>query len=180
MNQGNNHGLGNEDDFVPNKVIATYHGSVLSLNQRENIPFYERNTFLRIAVGILKEMTDFRLLCENVGFLLITLSNFFIFTGYFTPFLYLTDLAHQFGTPKSQASFLISIIGIVNIPARMLYGFVADRRFVSAINLNTFAVVLGTVPLFIFTLLVKTYWSQVVFAIVFAIGIGKYFNEFIF
>lgn len=153
------------------KVVEGYVGSMTSLNQETK--FYERYSCLRITVGILKEMSDFSLLRENLGFLLITLSNFFIFFGYFTPFLYITNIAIDNGIPKELASYLISIIGIVNIPARMAYGFIADRRFILPINLNTFSVVVGTVPLFFYFKLQLAFWSQVVFAIAFAIGIGK-------
>jgi len=64
---------------------------------------------MRITVGILKEMTDFKLLCENWQFLLITLSNFFIFSGYFCPFMFITKIADTNGIENS--SYLISIIG---------------------------------------------------------------------
>ena len=93
-----------------NKIIQAYTGSVMSLNEID-LPIYKRNTFLIIVIGILKEMTDFRLLFQNVGFLLITISNFFLFTGYFTPFLYITKIAESHGVSNAKASFLISIIG---------------------------------------------------------------------
>lgn len=177
--QTNEHG-GNEGhhahhhhhDEGPSKVaLETYHGSVYSLNE-VTPKFYERYSCLRITVGILKEMSDFSLLRHNLGFLLITLSNFFIFFGYFTPFLYITKIAEENGVSKESASFLISIIGIVNIPARMAYGFVADRRIILPINLNTFSVIVGTVPLFLYFKLHLAYWSHVVFAVAFAIGIA--------
>jgi len=159
-------------DEGPSRVaLETYHGSVYSLNE-VTPKFYERYSCLRITVDILKEMSDFSLLRQNLGFLLITLSNFFIFFGYFTPFLYITKIAEDNGVPKGEASFLISIIGIVNIPARMAYGFIADRRIILPINLNTFSVIIGTVPLFLYFKLSEAYWSQVIFAVAFATGIA--------
>lgn len=153
------------------RVVEGFVGSMCSLNEKTK--FYERYACLRITVGILKEMSDFSLLRENLGFLLITLSNFFIFFGYFTPFLYITKIAEENGIPKESASLLISIIGIVNIPARMLYGFIADRRIILPINLNTFSVIVGTLPLFFYFKLQAAFWSQIFFAVAFAIGIGK-------
>lgn len=162
-----------EEEAIANKAIEGYTGSVLSLNEVKS-KFYERNSCMRISVSILKEMSDFSLLKQNIGFLLITLSNFFIFFGYFTPFLYITKMAEENGIPPSQASFLISIIGIVNIPARMAYGFVADKRFILPINLNTFAVLIGTLPLYFYFYLQYAFWSQAVFAVLLAMGIGLY------
>lgn len=161
------------------KTVQTFVGSVCSINNSEkDEPFYMRNGCLRISIGIIKEMTDFKLLCQNTGFLLITLSNFFLFTGYFTPFLYIVKIAEDMDYTTSQATFLLSIIGIVNIPFRMLFGFIADRRFVSAINLNTFSILIATVPLFFYEVLVQAYWSYVLFTVLFAIGMGNsiFFN----
>ena len=169
--QGETSKVQTHQEFGSGRAIQTFSGSVYSLNDIDP-PFYQRNAFLRIAIGILKEMTDFKLLFQNMGFLLITLSNFFIFTGYFTPFLYITKIAEEKGTTKELATWLISVIGIVNIPARMIYGFVADKRFISPINLNTLAVACSTLPLFFYPLLAKHYGSHMLFSVIFAIGIA--------
>jgi predicted MFS family arabinose efflux permease len=117
-------------------------------------------------------MFDFKLLFQNTGFFLITLSNFFIFIGYFTPFLYVNKLAIDAGHKPSASAFLISIIGIVNIPFRMLFGLVADRKIISAVNLNTMCVLISFLSLAFFEVLLKAYWSCVLFSTLFAIGIG--------
>jgi hypothetical protein len=98
------------------RALQTFSGSMVSINAPlgyvdKKAPIYERNKFLRITIGILKEMTDFKLLVQNAGFFCITISNFFLFTGYFTPFLYITKIAQKNGIQKAKASFLISIIG---------------------------------------------------------------------
>ena len=67
---------------------------------------------------------------------------------------------------------VFSSTGIVNIPARIFFGFVADRKIITAVNLNTMCVLIGSVPLFSMFILQKAYWSQLVFAVVFALGIG--------
>lgn len=159
-----------------NQVVEGFLGSMHSLPRAEpdELKFYERNSCCRITVGILKEMTDFRLLIENFGFLLIVFSNFFVFSGFFTPFLYITKIAESHGISTERAAFLISIVGIVNIPMRMLFGFVADRRFITPINLNSFSIAVSTVGLFFYFKLQYAYWSNVVFAILLAIGIGEF------
>lgn len=156
------------------QVVEGFLGSMHSLPPPEPAEpkFYERNSCCRITVGILKEMTDFSLLCQNFGFLLIVLSNFFIFSGFFTPFLYITKIAESHGISKEKAAFLISIVGIVNIPMRMLFGFIADRKFIAAINLNSFSIAVSTIGLFLYFKLQYAYWSNVLFAILLAIGIG--------
>lgn len=62
--------------------------------------------------------------------------------------------------------------GIVNIPFRMLYGLVADRKIISAINLNTIACLIATIPFFFYWRL-TTFYTQAVFSVAFAVGVGK-------
>ena len=98
-------------------MIQTYNGgSMCSLNkndpnEKDADSCVKQDKFLQVSIEILKEMFDFKLLAQNKTFLLITLSNFFCFVGYFTPFLYLVKICKDFGSTGTQASFLISIIG---------------------------------------------------------------------
>ena len=62
-------------------------------------------------VGIYKETTDFKLLSENWKFLLISLSNILIFTGYFLPFLYVIKIAEENNIDKELSAYIISTIG---------------------------------------------------------------------
>lgn len=148
--------------------MQTFSGSILSLNTAGKVPFYRRG-FFAAAIGILKEMTNFSLLRENIPFLFVTLSNLFIFLGYFIPFLYIPLRAKEL--ELAHHSYLLSIIGIVNIPVRMLFGLVADLKIVAPINLNTMSVVVATAPFFFYFAL-TTFWTQSIFSVMFAIGIA--------
>ncbi len=122
--------------------------------------------------GLLKEMVNIKLLGQNWRFLFVTLSNLFVFTGYFLPFVYLTKVAEMNGVPNP--SFVISIIGAVNIPSRVLFGFLADARYITPITLNTFAVLLGAVPLLCYDYYLQYFfWSQCIFAVAYAISTCK-------
>lgn len=145
-------------------VLCVFFGAMLKpFNKNRKVPAF---------LEILKEISNFKLLFQNAEFFYLTISNFFIFTGYFTPFLYLTKIAQSNNISKTQASFLISTIGAINIPARIIFGFVADSKIISAINLNTGSVFVSTVPLFLFIVMQYFYWSQILFSVVFAIGIA--------
>lgn len=63
-----------------------------------------------MSLEILKDMANLSLLGENMGFLLITLSNFCLFTGYFIPYIYLCDIAETKAN-MSDPTFLLSLIG---------------------------------------------------------------------
>jgi hypothetical protein len=54
----------------------------------------------------------------------------------------------------------------------MLYGLIADKRYISPVNLNTIAIFICTVPLFFYKVLQYNFWSQSVFAFFFAVGIA--------
>ncbi len=159
----------------PEKVIQTFMGSVYSLH-KEKQPFYKRNRFCQMTFEILKEMTNFSLLRQNAAFTLITLSNFFTFSGFFLPYIYLLPVADEI-TQMDDSKNLLKTIGILNIPFRLIFGWVADRRFITPLNLNTLCVITATVPFFFYKEVLSNYeWGQYTFACVFAIGIGKEMN----
>ena len=62
----------------------------------------------------------------------------------------------------------------------MLFGFVADKRYISPVNLNTLSVATCTAPLFLYELLQGSFWTQAVFSFFFAVGIGNFSNILIF
>lgn len=149
--------------------IQTYMGSMYSLKS-DRLPFHQRNKFLKMALDILKDMANFSLLRENMGFLLITMSNFCLFTGYFIPFIYLVSIAET-SAGMSDPTLLLSLIGALNIPFRILFGWIVDVKILSGINLNTLCIFFSAVPFFLYqNYLQYTIWGQYVFTIAFAIG----------
>ena len=50
-------------------------------------------------------------LMKDPGFLLVCFGNILVFLGFYTPFVYIVDLALSTGIDKQQAAFLISVIG---------------------------------------------------------------------
>ena len=120
-----------------------------------------------ITWNILKEMGNISLLKKNMAFLLIVASNFFIFSGYFIPFIYVPLRAKELEIAKF--SLILGLIGIINIPARLVFGVLADK--VSPTNLNTMCALIATAALWIYAPL-TTFTSQCVFSVLFAIGIG--------
>jgi sugar phosphate permease len=117
-----------------------------------------------IAIGIFKEIINVNLLKENFSFLFIVSSNFFVFFAYFIPFIYLPVRAKELHIENYP--LLLSIIGIVNIPGRITFGFVADRKFIKAINMNTICISVATACLFVFYQL-KSFWWQAGFAVLY-------------
>jgi hypothetical protein len=142
----------------------------------------------KVMLDILVEMTNFKLLIENKPFLLIVIANFFVFVGYFLPFIYIPIRGKELDI--SNIAMVLSVIGkylkfqiilttfsyfkgIVNIPSRIIFGIIADRKWITAFNINTMCFALLAVINFFYFLL-NSLGFQVFYAIVFAIGMGSY------
>ncbi|XP_076444382.1 monocarboxylate transporter 9-like [Babylonia areolata] len=60
-------------------------------------------------------------------FMLLALSNFFLYFWADVPYVFATDFALSRGIQESHATFLISVIGIVNTVGQVIYGLVGDQ-----------------------------------------------------
>ena len=60
-------------------------------------------------LAVLKEMMSFKLLADPL-FFLIGISNAFAMIGFYTPFVYLPNMAIVTGVSVPDASFLVSVI----------------------------------------------------------------------
>ena len=63
---------------------------------------------------LLVEMLDFSHFTDS-RFLLFSISNFLLHTWYDVPYMYLADNAIEMGFSETDASWLISVIGIMNM-----------------------------------------------------------------
>jgi len=156
------------------EAMPNFAGSMLSvhtvtLETDENASCF-RN-FLNKCGQILGDMFNVSLLWKNGAFFFIVMSALFVFCGYFVPYLYVTRRGAELLFTKSKIASLLSIIGIVNIPARLVVGILADIKFTSAINLNTYCSILTTAAILTYFLM-NTYVTQIVFCVLFAIGLG--------
>lgn len=89
--------------------------------------------------------------------------------GYFIPFLYIPIRAKEINL--ENYGWVLSIIGIINIPSRLGFGFLADMRYLSPLNLNTLSALIGAISLWLFPFF-NDFITQAAFGILFAIGIG--------
>lgn len=85
-----------------------------------------------------REMCDIRLFKVPVYFLFF-MSNFIMSYAYDLPYVYLPDYAAEQGV--TNESFLISIIGIVNMFGQILYGFLGDHKKINTVILYGVSIV---------------------------------------
>merc|ERR1719266_2324152 len=100
---------------------------------------------------------NFKLLADPL-FFLIGISNAFAMIGFYTPFVYLPNMAIVTGVSVPDASFLVSVIGISNTLGRVLAGWVSDFSWVAVFPLCS------------------SYWSFVVCALAFGFFVAAYIS----
>jgi MFS transporter, MCT family, solute carrier family 16 (monocarboxylic acid transporters), member 9 len=148
----------------------TYRGAMLNINRyrlrASSCPDIYRNSMTTIA----KEKTDlwyqgmgeFRNLIvgildisyfSDIRFLLFAISNFLLYTWYDVPYVYLSDNAVEMGFSETEGASLIAIIGIVNMVAEILLGWMGDQKAISAnivyaICMGLCGVVIALIPVF--------------------------------
>lgn len=146
----------------------TYRGAMLNINRyrlrASSCPDIYRNSMTTIAKekssfrqgmdefkSVLLDMLDISFF-RDIRFALFALSNFLLYTWYDVPYVYLPDNAIEIGFDQTDASMLISIIGIINMFGEIILGWLGDRKWISAgfiygICMLFCGVVTGLVPL---------------------------------
>ncbi|XP_065565100.1 uncharacterized protein LOC136030216 isoform X2 [Artemia franciscana] len=153
-------------DIRVNKRMLTHRCAMLNLPvyrlRASSCPDLYRNSVVTLSEStdgglfsdlriILSEMCDVSNL-KNTKFLLFLFSNFLLYAWYDVPYIYLVDSAVQRGISKEKASFLPSVIGIVNTLGGVLLGFLGDKSWmdphlVYAILMCLCGVSTGIIPL---------------------------------
>lgn len=118
-------------DIRVHRHSLTYRGAMLNINRyrlrASSCPDIYRNSMTTIAKtkfvwyaglwefwDLVVDMLDFSHFAD-VRFLLFSISNFLLHTWYDVPYVYLTDNAIEMGFSETDASILISAIGIMNM-----------------------------------------------------------------
>lgn len=161
-------------DLRVHRLSLTYRGAMLNINRyrlrASSCPDIYRNSMTTIA----KEKTDhfaafseFWELLVNMfdfshfldpKFLLFAISNFFLYTWYDIPYVYLTDNAVEMGFSKNDSSMLIGVIGILNMFGEIILGWAGDLPSLNAGVIYAACMILcglvtSLVPL------IKSYWA---------------------
>lgn len=118
-------------DIRMHRHSLTYRGAMLNINRyrlrASSCPDIYRNSMTTIAKtklvwysglwefwDLIVDMLDFSYFADS-RFLLFAVSNFLLHTWYDVPYVYLTDNAIEVGFSETDASILISVIGISNM-----------------------------------------------------------------
>lgn len=124
-----------------------YRNSMITIAQEEENEMCSFMDDLKEALLDMVDVSYFR----NVKFLIFCISNLLLYIWYDVPYIYMTDNAKEMGIHE-DASFLISLIGILNTLGELIFGYVGDKPWVSSMLLYgsstaVCGVVIGFVPL---------------------------------
>ncbi|CAD5217559.1 unnamed protein product [Bursaphelenchus okinawaensis] len=96
------------------------------------IPYAIRNSF--------NEMIDVNLLMEPV-MMLMCVSNVIGMLGFYVPLVFIIDLAVTRSATIAEGTALLSVIGVTNTFGRVFFGWMADRRWLSALTISNLSLI---------------------------------------
>uniref|UniRef100_A0A1I7V3J2 MFS domain-containing protein n=2 Tax=Caenorhabditis tropicalis TaxID=1561998 RepID=A0A1I7V3J2_9PELO len=143
----------------------------LNIADNGTIKNVEEKSVMRDIGQALKNLLD-RQLLGSPSFLLLALSGTLTLCCFYVPFIYLGNHLDKIeGLTVAEKSFTVSLIGVLNIVARIGCGYIADRPDVSALVVNNIALIMAglatmTVPFY------TAYWQFLVFCVPFSIGVA--------
>lgn len=132
-------------DLRIHRHSLTYRGAMLNINKyrlrASSCPDIYRNSMTTITSDtettieqlfsefkrLFKDILDFSYFLD-IRFLLFAISNFVLYTWYDVVYVYLPDWAGEHGVSTTDASMLISLIGIVNMFGEIVLGWAGDRK----------------------------------------------------
>ncbi|XP_077300586.1 monocarboxylate transporter 9-like [Arctopsyche grandis] len=135
-------------DLRIHRHSLTYRGAMLNIKRyrlrASSCPNIYRNSMTTIAKeklqwysglwefwDLIVDMLDFSHF-SNPRFSLFALSNFLLYTWYDVPYVYIADNALEMGFSDTDASMLISLIGIINMIGEIFLGWAGDWDGVDA------------------------------------------------
>jgi len=154
--------------------MSSYAASMLSI---PDLPDEDDNSCCAAFApvkAILGEMFDFKLF-RSITFVLMCTCSILAMTGFFTPFVYMTDVAVRRGVSPSSAAFLIAFLGIFNTIGRVVAGWVSDQSWADCLLIHNVALVAAGVSTCLVPFMTQ-YWMLMVFCAVFGTGIACFIS----
>ncbi|RZF40010.1 hypothetical protein LSTR_LSTR002413 [Laodelphax striatellus] len=180
----------NLPEFQSQRSIAGYRASVISLSRRSGREATvsvdresDKNAFAEIfscctlpdsMKSVLASTLDMSLLKDPV-FMMVGVSSVFGMAGLFIPFFFLVDAAQKDGMPQGEAASLLSVIGMTNIVARILIGWLADFPWVNSMLFSNLSLLIGAIAVSLAPFC-HSYYAYVIMSIFFGIAVAGFIS----
>ncbi|XP_003367103.1 conserved hypothetical protein, partial [Trichinella spiralis] len=122
-----------DTDLLPNRMKNKKKKKKKSKRKLHHIP--------RTISRVLLSMIDYHLL-KHPSMLILSIANIVGMLGFYVPFVFLASYSDSLGNTKEQSSLLLSVIGITNTIGRVIFGWVSDQHWVTALTINNIALLL--------------------------------------
>ncbi|XP_076169989.1 monocarboxylate transporter 9 [Ptiloglossa arizonensis] len=176
-------------DIRMHRHSLTYRGAMLNIHRyrlrASSCPDIYRNSMTTIAKtklvwyaglwDLIVDMLDFSHFSDS-RFLLFAISNFLLHTWYDVPYVYLTDNAIEMGFSETDASILISVIGITNMGGEILLGWAGDRAWVNASIVYAICMALCGAVTALIPMVVSSYYTLCAISGAFGLFIGANYS----
>ena len=130
----------------------------------------------RNVKNLVRTIFDFAILKESL-FLYYLLCTVFLCSGNASTPFYVAPLANEIGMDEDETAFVLMVVNVVDLFARIAIGFVSDRNWLRRSNMVALAsCVLGVTCCFVH--FVNCFVSLVIFAIVVGLLQGVYWSLF--
>ncbi|GFU07310.1 monocarboxylate transporter 14 [Nephila pilipes] len=125
-------------------------------NSMVTIPEEKPCLFLHDLKDLMTEMFDFSNF-KNVGYTLFCISNFLLYACVDVPYVYIPDHATTTGTDKESASFLVSVLGVLNCLGVVIVGYVGDKPWIDPSLLYSGFILISGLSLVLLPVIVSYY-----------------------
>lgn len=112
-------------------------------------------------------------LLTSPSFLILALSGFLTLAGFFVPFIVIIEQAVNLGYSQSDASVLLSIIGVTNTIGRIFCGWISDQPRVNALFVNNLSLIIGGAATISAPILCQGFISLAAYGSIFGFSIGE-------
>ncbi|CAD5221839.1 unnamed protein product [Bursaphelenchus xylophilus] len=124
----------------PNK--SSLYLSNIGLPTAEDYIDDNKGSWHRGIFSPLKSMLDTALL-RSPSFLILAIGGFLTLACFFVPFMFIGQLAKTNGVSPEQTKYLVVILGLVNLVARVLCGLISDHPKVDPLVVSNWALIIG-------------------------------------
>ncbi|CAD5215874.1 unnamed protein product [Bursaphelenchus okinawaensis] len=144
--------------------------SNIGLPTAEDYLIDQKDTWHRGILSPLQSMLDTTLL-TSPSFLILAVGGFLTLACFFVPFMFIGQLARTNGVEPEHTKYLVVILGLVNLVARVLCGVISDHPKVDPLVVSNWALIIGGVA----TILVpfaNTFFLFALYCLPFAFGVA--------
>ncbi|XP_015914462.1 monocarboxylate transporter 12 [Parasteatoda tepidariorum] len=127
-----------------------YRNSMVTINEEKGCMFLDD---LKILICEMFDFTNFK----NIGYTIFCLSNFFLYACVDVPYVYIPDHAVNSGTDMNDASYLISILGVLNCLGVVTVGYIGDKPWIDSTLLYSGFILLSGLSLALLPIVANYY-----------------------